>query len=203
MKRISLASLLVVVSLSAVARAETTPASQDLPSSQETRPRTASPAPAPQPSESEQRPVATPENVAPSSEPEGAIVGTKPEARPQVAGPAATERRVEPPTSASLLLSPPQIQTRIAEAERLLKSRPLQTAMSSPSIELVTLAALDRATSRIHLVTLYKDVFLTKGSELTVTSSLATPLSIRILRANGVNTAVAVFDGQGNSLVPL
>ena len=100
-------------------------------------------------------------------------------------------------------MSPPQIQARIAEAERLLKTRPLQTAMSLPSIELVTLAALDRNTSRIHLVTLYKETFLTKGSELTVPSSLGTLLSIRILRANGVNTAVAIFNSQGRSLVPL
>jgi hypothetical protein len=191
MKRTSLASLLVIVFLSLGAQAQTPTASQT-PSPvpvEETRPRTISPAPTVQPS-------------APQPE-EETVVGTKPDARPQVAGPAATERHVEPATAASLLMSPPQIQARITEAERLLKSRPLQTSLSSPSIQLVTLAVLERATSRIHLVTLYKDTFLTKGSELTVTSSLAVPLSIRIVRANGVNTAVAVFDGQGNSLVPL
>jgi len=75
--------------------------------------------------------------------------------------------------------------------------------MTSPSIDLVTLAALDRNTSRIHLLTLYKDTFLTKGSELTMTSSLGSSLSVRVLRANGVNTAVAIFDSQGRSLVPL
>ena len=75
--------------------------------------------------------------------------------------------------------------------------------MTSPSIDQVTLAALDRNTARIHLLTLYKDAFLTRGSELTTTSSLGAPLSIRVLRANGVNTAVAVFDSQGRSLVPL
>jgi hypothetical protein len=135
--------------------------------------------------------------------PQEVVVGTKPEGRPQVAGPAATERLVEPAAAGSLLLSPPQIQARIGEAERLLKSRPMQTALTSPSIDLVTLAAFDRATSRIHLVTLYKETFLTKGSESTAPSSLGSMLSIRILRANGVNTAVAIFDTQGRSLVPL
>jgi hypothetical protein len=130
------------------------------------------------------------------------VVGTTPESRPPEAGPAATERRVGPAAAGSSLLSPPQIQARIAEAERLLKSRPLQTAMTSPSIDLVTLAALDR-TSRIHLITLYKETFLTKGSELIVPSSLGMPLNVRILRANGVNTAVAIFDDQGRSLAPL
>jgi hypothetical protein len=150
----------------------------------------------------EQRPVAEPESNQPTV-PQGTVVGTKPEAKPAVAGPAATERHVEPARAVPLILTPPQIQTRIAEAERLLKSRPLQTAMTSPSTSLVTLAALDRSNSRIHLVTLYKETFLTKGSELSVPSSLGTPLSVRVLRANGVNTAVAIFDNQGRSFVPL
>ena len=101
------------------------------------------------------------------------------------------------------MLTPPQIQARIAEAERMLKSRPLQTAKTSPSIDLVTIAVLDHNGARIHLVTLYKEEFLTKGSELTVPSSLGAQLSIRVMRANGVNTAVAIFDSQGQTLVPL
>jgi len=100
-------------------------------------------------------------------------------------------------------LSPPWVQARKAEAQRLLKSRPLATAMTSPSIEFVTLAALDRATSRIHLVTLSKQTFLTKGAEITTTSSLGTLLQIRVLRANGVNTAVSIFNPEGQSLLPL
>jgi hypothetical protein len=100
-------------------------------------------------------------------------------------------------------LTPSMTRTRIAEAERLLKSHPLQTAMTSPSIEFVTLAALDRGTSRIHLLTLSKETFLTRGADVTQTSSLGTPLSIRVLRANGVNTAVTIFDDAGRYLVPL
>lgn len=106
-------------------------------------------------------------------------------------------------SKATRVLSPSQIQARIAEAERLLKSRPLLTAKTSPSIDLVTLAVLDSNPSRIHLVTLYKEMFLAKGSELTVPSSLGTQLNVRIVRANGVNTAVTIFDNQGRSLVPL
>jgi hypothetical protein len=100
-------------------------------------------------------------------------------------------------------LSPPWVQARKAEAQRLLKSRPLATAMTSPSIEFVTLAALDRATSRTHLITLSKQTFLTKGAEITTTSSLGTLLQIRVLRANGVNTAVSIVDPEGQSLLPL
>jgi hypothetical protein len=99
-------------------------------------------------------------------------------------------------------LSPQVIRARIAEAERLFKSRPQPAAMT-PSIEFVTLAALDQTTARIHKVTLPKETFLTKGSELTMTSSLGAPLNVRILRANGVNTAVTVFDNAGRSFTPL
>jgi hypothetical protein len=121
----------------------------------------------------------------------------------RVVGPTATERHVESPTSLARVLTPPAIQARIGEAERLLKSRPTPTALTVPAIDLVTLAALDRPNARIHLVTLFKDTFLTKGAEVTMTSSLGAPLTIRIIRANGVNTAVAIFDSQGQSLVPL
>ena len=99
-------------------------------------------------------------------------------------------------------LSPHGIRSRIGEAERLFKSRPMPTAMT-PSIEFVTLAALEQTTARIHKITIPKETFLTKGSELALTSSLGTPVTVRILRANGVNTAVTVFDGTGNSLAPL
>jgi len=100
-------------------------------------------------------------------------------------------------------LSPQWVRTKIVEAERLLKSRPLQTAMTSPAIEFVTVAALDRSNSKMHLLTLPKKTFLTKGAELTVTSSLGIPLNLSILRANGVNTAVNIFDEAGVNLVPL
>jgi hypothetical protein len=100
-------------------------------------------------------------------------------------------------------LTPSLARARIAEAERLLKSHPRQTALTSPSTESVTLAALERSTSRIHLIMLSKESFLTKGTEVTLASSLGAPLNVRVLRANGVNTAVTIFDGAGRYLVPL
>ena len=129
-------------------------------------------------------------------------VGTTPPARPSVAGPTATERH-EAITSARGVLPPSVIHSRITEAIRLLRSRPTPTSFGSPAIDVVTLAALDRTTSRIHLVPMYKPTFLKKGAEATMTSSLGVQMNVRILRANGVNTAVAIFDPQGRALVPL
>jgi hypothetical protein len=111
----------------------------------------------------------------------------------------AEEQRNPAPTARFLPLA---IRSKKGEAERLLKTRPVPTAMT-PSIRFVTIAALDRATSHIHLITLPKESFLTKGAELAVTSSQGMPLTLRVLRANGVNTAVTVFDGTGSALMPL
>jgi hypothetical protein len=99
--------------------------------------------------------------------------------------------------------SPDAIRTRISEAERFFKSRPRPTSLTSSPIDLVTLALLDRNTSRVHLLTLSKQTFLTKNVELTMTSSLGTPVTLHVLRANGVNTAVTAFDNLGHSLAPL
>ena len=99
-------------------------------------------------------------------------------------------------------LSPNRLRVRINEAERLMKARPVLTAMT-PSIEHVTLAALMPQTSKIHLIRIDKRTFLTKGSVVSATSSLGLPVQVRIVRANGVNTAVNIFDNQNRSLLPL
>ena len=105
--------------------------------------------------------------------------------------------------SVPILMTPSVIQTRITEAQRLLKSRPMSTAMTTPSLDFVTIAALERQTGRTHLVTLSKQTFLTKGAELATTTSLGTPVTLRVLRANGVNTALTIFTLDGKDLVPL
>jgi hypothetical protein len=101
-------------------------------------------------------------------------------------------------------LSMNKIRARLAEAQRLLKSRPSLTAMNTAStLSMVTLAVLDDKSSQIHLLSIPKETFLSKWSEMNLTTSLGTNVQLRIIRANGVNTAVTVFDSAGRSLVPL
>lgn len=173
----------------------------------EPRPRTISPeSPSPTPVPPRTYPSAPRQSTLEPTAPAPNIVGAEPEDEEgltEVAGPAATERRADAAASSVRLLLPPVIRSRIGEAERFLKSRPMQTAMTSPSLTYVTLAALDRTTSRIHLISISKETFLQKGSEVTMTSSLGTQVNVRVLRANGVNTAVAIFELQGRSLAPL
>jgi hypothetical protein len=105
--------------------------------------------------------------------------------------------------SSSVRLSPNRIRSRINEAERLMKVRPVPTALMSPSLDYVTVAALLPQTSQIHLIRIAKQTFLARGSEVSATTSLSLPVSVRIVRANGVNTAVTIFDDKNRSLVPL
>jgi hypothetical protein len=161
----------------------------------ETRPRTVTPVPQSQPVPDAAKQADLDRMASPSEVKPGA--STAPLA--PLASPAADKRNPQVPTS----LTPSGIQTRIGEAERLMKSRPVPTALKSPSIEFVTVAALDRATSLIHLVTLTKQSFLTRGAELNLMTSQGTPVVLRVLRANGVNTAITLTDNSGTALAPL
>lgn len=100
-------------------------------------------------------------------------------------------------------LTPSVIQTRISEAQRMLKTRPKPTALAVGQIEFVTIAALDRETARTHFITISKQTFLTKGAELNTITSEGANVNLRIIRANGVNTALTIFTPDGKSLTPL
>ena len=104
---------------------------------------------------------------------------------------------VAAPQQQSHPLSMGKIRSRTEEAQRLLKARSQPTAMSGFSLFTVTLAALDDKTSQIHLITIPKETFLKKGSEMSLVTSLGANVQVRIIRANGVNTAVTVFDNAG------
>jgi len=99
-------------------------------------------------------------------------------------------------------LTPSVIQARISEAQRMFKTRPKPTAFV-PSLDFVIVAALDSETSRTHFITLSKQTFLTKGAEVNTVTSEGTPVNLRIIRANGVNTALTIFTPDGKSLAPL
>jgi len=139
--------------------------------------------------------------------PEPLFQSPAPVSAPKVLAPAPSEvtkpAPVETITPRSVFLTPSTIQGKLTEAQRLLKSRPLATAKTTPSLEFVTVAAFDPTTSKTHLVTFSKQTFLSKGSEVSMTSSLGTPLTVRIVRANGVNTAMTIFTTDGKSLTPL
>jgi len=107
------------------------------------------------------------------------------------------------PATPITVLTPSVVQGRISEARRMLKTRPVPTAMSVPTIDFVNIAALDRDTARTHFITISKESFLTKGNVVNAISSEGVSVTINIVRANGVNTALTIFTPEGKSLAPL
>ena len=118
---------------------------------------------------------------------------------PVITGAEAEKRPAGPIT----FLTPSVISARISEAQRMLKTRPKPTALAVGQIEFVTVAALDRENGRTHFLTISKETFLTKGAEVNTVTSEGTSVTLRIVRANGVNTAMTIFTPDGKSLAPL
>lgn len=138
------------------------------------------------------------------NEPKLPAATTAPQAKPAELAPSLPGFEADPQKKAPItFLTPSIIQARISEAQRMLKTRPMATAMSVPSIQIVTVAALDRETARTHFITLSKETFLKKGAELNTITSEGTNVNLKILRANGVNTALTIFTADGKSLAPL
>ena len=133
------------------------------------------------------------------------IVTQEPQAKPSDMSSAlpGVEELQKKPAEPVRHLTPSVIQARISEARRMLKTRPVATALSVPQIQFVTVAALDRETGRTHFITFSKETFLTRGAQVNAISSEGISVSVTILRANGVNTAMTIFTPDGKSLTPL
>jgi hypothetical protein len=92
-----------------------------------------------------------------------------------------------------------KLQEKLDEGRELLKS---QANVGDGNI--VVLAVLDGETSKVDLVTVAKELFLTKGAKLYATAQGGRGINVTIVRANGVNTAVRVNDAAtGKELTPL
>ena len=129
-----------------------------------------------------------------------------PQAKPADLGPAlpSVEMDEQKKVSAPIThLTPSLIQNRITEAQRMFKTRPKATAMTVGQIDFLTIAALDRDTARTHFITVLKKTFLTKGSVINTTTSEGASVTVNIVRANGVNTAMTIFTPDGKALTPL
>jgi hypothetical protein len=146
--------------------------------------------------------VVTPHEELPAA-PKAAAPKSVAPALPTTAASAAEAPQKLMPAGPVQHLTPSLIQARISEAKRMLRTRPVATAMTTPSIQFVTIAALDRETAKTHFVTMSKETFLTRGAELNTVTSLGTNVNVRIIRANGVNTALTISTAEGKSFAPL
>jgi hypothetical protein len=100
-------------------------------------------------------------------------------------------------------ISVSEFRSKVAEADRALKTRPVLTSYSTSGLSTITMAAMEPGVSQVHLISLSKDVFLTKGANLMLTTSLGKLVHFEVIRANGVNTAVQIYDETGKSFIPI
>lgn len=103
------------------------------------------------------------------------------------------------------LMSFGQIKNKIAEAKNLMQSRPMNIAMteSATATDILRVAFLDAKTNQIDFVVLTKTVFLAKDMVIPTTSANGKFVTIRIIRANGVNTPITIVDDKNQAHTPL
>ncbi|MFL6467094.1 MAG: hypothetical protein ACJ72Z_03960, partial [Pyrinomonadaceae bacterium] len=93
------------------------------------------------------------------------------------------------------------IKSKITEAKRDLQTKPLATAaVQTPdgaTAEYVRIAFHDWKKNAIDFVVVTKDQFLSMDTEEVVPSETGNLVRIRTIRANGVNTPLALTDDQG------
>src|SRR6185295_3910219 len=85
-------------------------------------------------------------------------------------------------------LSVVELKQRIAEARQLLQEG------ATISRDSVRVAALDSTSGELTTIPLSKDEFLTKNADIEATTGTGDRVRVRIVRANGVNTAVTISD---------
>lgn len=145
-----------------------------------------------------------PPQVIKSATPAPIVVGNvRPSATPLVPGAPGVSTQASNLSYKGLSFS--QIKSKIAEAKRQMQTRPLTTASVEPVVfvSLVRVAYYDLDRKDIDYVIIAKDQFLTTGSETPVISTRGQQMMLRVIRANGVNTPITIFDDKGRAHLPL
>jgi hypothetical protein len=147
------------------------------------------------------KPTTSPAPVVPSPTPivVGSQTGPSAEAAPK---PAAT---TPVPNPAPRTMTFGSMKSKIAEAKRIMMSRPLATA-STESVsehEFVRVAFHDWKTNEVDFVVIPKQAFLSKATPRQFVSESGRTLTAETIRGNGVNTPITLTDTDGTKHLPL
>ena len=98
-----------------------------------------------------------------------------------------------------------EIKNKIAEAKRQLQSKPQLIASEDPKLQnkWARVAFMDPRTSRIDFISLNKDNYLKTGAVTQAVSTDGRLITVRTIRANGVNTPIQLVDNNGVAQLPL
>jgi hypothetical protein len=104
-------------------------------------------------------------------------------------------------------LSYAQIKSKISEAKRQMQARPIPTALITGSFlmtDVIRIAYYDYKTADIDYVVMMKTAFLDKNNaEISATTSNGNLVTVKNIRANGVNTPVMIIDAENRAHLPL
>jgi hypothetical protein len=118
-----------------------------------------------------------------------------------------SERVLPPPIYNGKILPLSTLRARLNEARSYMQSRPLQIASventATQTTDIVRIAALDTTTSRVNYILTSKTSFLNRDLQFFATTSEGKNVTVRVVRVNGVNTAVTVTDEKNQSLLPM
>jgi hypothetical protein len=118
-----------------------------------------------------------------------------------------SERVLPPPIYNGKILPLPALRAKLNEARSYMQSRPLQIASventATQTTDIVRIAALDTTTSRVNYILTSKTSFLNRDLQFFATTSEGKNVTVRVVRVNGVNTAVTVTDERNQSLLPM
>jgi len=99
-----------------------------------------------------------------------------------------------------------QIKSKIAEAKREMMSRPMTIGSTEPTtagISYVRVAYIDSKTHNVEYVIVSKNAFLALNTATSALSTSGRMMTLRNIRANGVNTPVMVIDENGKEQTAL
>jgi hypothetical protein len=98
-----------------------------------------------------------------------------------------------------------QIKSKIEEAKRQMISRPVNTAFTDTFLatDIIRIAFYDYTTAKVDYLVTTKSSFLQKNFDTRILSANGKPVTLRTIRANGVNTPVLIIDDQNLAHLPL
>ncbi len=98
------------------------------------------------------------------------------------------------------------IKSKIEEAKRQMMSRPVSTAMTDAFLatDVIRIAFYDYTAAKVDYLVTTKSAFLQKNPvDIRILSSDGKPVTLRTIRANGVNTPIMIIDDKNLAHLPL
>jgi len=133
------------------------------------------------------------------------VVGRRDDSGPSAAAAQVPARAEETAPSGVRSLGFGSIKSKIAEAKRIMQTRPLATASvdSTVLMDFVRVAFQDWKTGEIDFVVMPKEAFLAKETPRLIVSQNGRTITAETIRGNGVNTPITLTDEQGTKHLPL